>query len=414
MANALVACHDRPVSAVLSRVEDARVTWGRRISRTWYSLFQGPYTSVLLQSDPTTSPGPVAVSERMALSIAAVYRSLAVYSDLIGTMPVQRFRGETERLDLPPFVVHPAGAEVGWTDEIGQILWSLLLRGNAYGVPTSYDASGFPASFVVLDPNLVATDYDERGLPTYRYRSDGLDLLWINPGPLELLHLRWQRPPGALRGVGILDANAYPGGTLSGAWAANYFASEMMANPSPPAVLTHPMRLNEKQAGDLQTQWATSVGRSRSVPAVLSGGITYAPLALSARDAQLMETRKWNATDIATMFGLPPYMVGGSTGDSLTYATVEGEMIRLWTTSLMPMAVRLERGFSAWIPRGQRLRFVPDVLLRSQTLDRYQAHKIALEAGFETVDEVRDLENRPPLAQVPAVDPDDEIEEIGA
>jgi len=118
-----------------------------------------------------------------------------------------------------------------------------------------------------------------------------------------------------------------------------------------------------------------------------------------------MEQRKWNASEIATMFGLPPYMVGGSTGDSLTYATVEGEMIRLWTTALMPMTVRLERALSAWLPLGQRLRFVPDSLLRSQTLDRYNAHKIALETGFETLAEVRDLENLPPLPATPAVEP---------
>jgi len=125
-----------------------------------------------------------------------------------------------------------------------------------------------------------------------------------------------------------------------------------------------------------------------------------------------MEQRKWNASEIATMFGLPPYMVGGSTGDSLTYATVEGEMIRLWTTALMPMTVRIERALSAWLPHGQRLRFVPDALLRSQTLDRYNAHKLGIEAGFETVDEARDLENRPPLDKVPAPPPAPPLEEV--
>lgn len=72
-------------------------------------------------------------------------------------------------------------------------------------------------------------------------------------------------------------------------------------------------------------------------------------------------------------------------------------MQRLWTTALMPMATRLERAFGAWTPNGQRLRFVPDVILRASTRDRFEAHKIAIDAGFETVDEVRGLENRPPL-----------------
>jgi hypothetical protein len=36
-------------------------------------------------------------------------------------------------------------------------------------------------------------------------------------------------------------------------------------------------------------------------------------------------------------------------------------------------------------------------MLRADTLTRYQAHKIALDAGFLTVDEVRHIENLPTL-----------------
>jgi hypothetical protein len=39
-----------------------------------------------------------------------------------------------------------------------------------------------------------------------------------------------------------------------------------------------------------------------------------------------------------------------------------------------------------------------DALLRPDTKSRYEAHKIALDAGFLTLDEVRELENREPLA----------------
>jgi len=398
------------VNAALSVRAARAVDRTRTVSRSFYRLFQGPYTSVVLQDDPTSAPYAVAVSERVALAMGAVYRAVSIYGDLIGTMPVNAYH-DRDKLGLPGFLAHPAGSPVGATDEIGQICWSLLLRGNAYLVPTHYgNRGGYPEAFTVLDPTRVTVTDAASGGTEYRYHRDaqGPDLIWTNPGPLELLHIRWQRPPGSSVGIGVLDANAYPGGTLSGAWATNYYAADLMRNPTPPAVLTHPARLNATQAADLQSQWSTSVGRARSVPAVLSGGITFQSLPLSARDAQLIESRRWNATDIATQFGLPPYMLGGSTGDSLTYATVEGEMIRLWTTALMPMTVRLERALSAWLPLGQTLRFNPDALLRSQTLDRYNAHAIALTNGFATLDEIRQLENRPPLADVDGGD------EVGA
>lgn len=54
-----------------------------------------------------------------------------------------------------------------------------------------------------------------------------------------------------------------------------------------------------------------------------------------------------------------------------------------------------------------------DALLRPDTKTRYEAHKIALDAGFLTVDEVRELENREPLAEE-SVDPDPVPAEIVA
>lgn len=388
--------------AIATRNREPVLERARRIARTWFTLLPGPYTTAFLTGDDGY-PAAVRVTETTALSIGAVYAALGIYADLVGTMPVQRHRGEPEnpeRLPLPPFVDHPAGIPVGWTNEIGQTIWSLLLRGNAWAHATSYDSTGYPASFEVWDPNRVELRVGGDG----RMRVKYYDLVLVDPSPLELLHIAWQAVPGSPFGVGVLDASG-PGGPLANAYAANLYSTELMRNPTPPAVLTHPLRLNAQQATDLQTQWADSIARSRAVPAVLSGGITFQPLTVSARDVQLIESRRWNATEIATLFRLPPYMLGGSTGDSLTYATVEGENTRLWTAALQPMAVRLERAFGAWLPNGHRLRFVPDALLRTQTLDRFQAHKIAIESGFETVDEVRALENRAPLREPPPPEP---------
>lgn len=370
---------------------------------SWFPV-QGPFTSVLVpESSGSSSWVLMPVSARTALAIAAVYRALATYSDLIGTLPVQRLRGD-ERLPAPPFVDRPAGDVVGWTDEVGQVLWSLLLRGNAYLRVTSTDSTGYPSTFHVLDPDLVTVERAPSGAVRYRWSTGVDEQILDGPAPDELLHIRLNRPPGHYCGLGILDVQQGPASSLRGAFASEAYANELMASPMPPAVLTHPLRLNKQQATDLQTQWSESIGRARAVPAVLSGGITYQPLTVTAKDVELIASRRWNATQIAVLFGLPAWILGGSTGDSMTYSTVELELTRLWTMSLMPPTVRLERAFNAWVPNGQRIRFVPDALLRSQTIDRYRAHEIAIGAGFETVDEVRALENLPPLAAAAPAD----------
>jgi HK97 family phage portal protein len=272
------------------------------------------------------------------------------------------------------------------------------LRGNAYLRVTSTDSTGYPSTFTVLNPDIMTVERAPAGGVRYRWDTgDGTEQILDGPEPDELLHVRVNRPPGHFCGLGVLDVQQGPASSLRGAYASEAYANELMGSPMPPAVLTHPLRLNKGQAEALQQQWSESIGRARAVPAVLSGGITYQPLTVTAKDVELIESRRWNATQIAVLFGLPAWILGGSTGDSMTYSTVELELQRLWTMALMPQTVRLERSFGAWVPNGQRLRFVPDALLRAQTLDRYQAHKIALDGGWETVDEVRALENRPPL-----------------
>lgn len=375
---------------VLERVRRVATTWG-----TWWPV-PGPYTSIIL-SDTDASVWSVPVSARTALAVDAVYGCLGIYADSISTLPVVRLRGDYEVLEPPPFVARPAGHVVGWTDEIGQILWSLLLRGNAYARVTSYDWTGYPQTFQVLNPDAVTIEEAPSGGPRYRWKPNGLDELVLdNPRPTDLLHLKWQVPPGSFCGLGVLDANYGPGSTLAGAYASQTYGADLMANPVPPAVLTHPGRLSKLQSEELQEQWSTSTARARAIPAVLSGGITYQPLTVTPRDVELIESQKWSATRIATVFRVPPNMVGGTTGDSLTYSTVEGEMSRLWIQSLHPMAVRLERAFSSWLPTGQTLRFKEDALLRPQTLDRVNAYDVQIRSGVLTVDEARALEHRAP------------------
>ena len=87
----------------------------------------------------------------------------------------------------------------------------------------------------------------------------------------------------------------------------------------------------------------------------------------------------------------------GVPGDSSTYANVESRMIELRTFTLLPWERRIESTLDAQLPRGTGLRIRWDGLLRADTTTRYEAYKNAIDAGFMTVDEIRALEDLPPL-----------------
>jgi hypothetical protein len=78
----------------------------------------------------------------------------------------------------------------------------------------------------------------------------------------------------------------------------------------------------------------------------------------------------------------------------------------------MPYLVALEDGLSALVPRPQRVRFNVDGVLRSDLKTRYEAHAIALSNGFMTVDEVRQIEDLPPMPESVDDSPEDDVDEV--
>jgi phage portal protein BeeE len=90
-------------------------------------------------------------------------------------------------------------------------------------------------------------------------------------------------------------------------------------------------------------------------------------------------------------------MVGGEAPGHMAYTSPEQRSSDFLTYSARPWLYKVERGISSLLPRTQTAKFNAGGFARATLLDRYQAHQIALAAGFMTVNEVRDLEDLPPL-----------------
>src|SRR5690625_6951542 len=142
-------------------------------------------------------------------------------------------------------------------------------------------------------------------------------------------------------------------------------------------------------------------GRShRPWPAVLGNAVSYQPQMLSPQDAQFLESRQFSTTEIARLFGIPSHlMLAVVEGNSQTYMNVADADLTFVRWTLTQYLREIEEAFTVLLPRGQSARFNLDAVLRPSTKDRYSTHKIALEAGFLTVDEVRAIEGYKPLPQ---------------
>jgi hypothetical protein len=96
-------------------------------------------------------------------------------------------------------------------------------------------------------------------------------------------------------------------------------------------------------------------------------------------EAQFVETMKLTTNQIAAVYGIPPEMIGGESGSSMTYANVEQQQINFVMFTLRPWLVRLEHAFSALLPDRQYVKFNSDALIRADLKTRWEVNQIRAE-----------------------------------
>ena len=337
-------------------------------------------------SAPTRSDTPRSVTVADALSLPMVYRAIQIHATAGKQLSIGTFRGDVQVEDHPltrlpdPFTSRPAWIE--------QVIVSLASCGNAYW-EVIRDQSGACIALPVLNPLDMRIRTDRTGRVTgYGYRGAVLP-------PSRVQHLTLLRIPGTAYGLGPIQA-AQP--DLRGAldtrdYAANWFED----GGQPNGVLKSDQILNQDQAAEAKTRWNDTAGAKRGV-AVLGQGLTYQPIFLSPKDVQFIEAQQFSVTSIARMFGVPAsLMLAAVEGTSQTYANVEQDWLAYARFTLMGYLVEIEEALSSFLPGRQRARFNLEALLRADTSTRYQSFATAINAGFLTVDEVRQIENRAPL-----------------
>lgn len=135
---------------------------------------------------------------------------------------------------------------------------------------------------------------------------------------------------------------------------------------------------------------------------MIRGDATYTPISFSPDDAQFLGQRELSAREVARIFRVPGHLINADTAGSFTYANVVEENRHFVTHSLRPWLVRIERAItndSDLCPGNTYVQFDLDGLLRANTNDRYEAYRIAREGGWLTLNEIRELEDMPPLPQ---------------
>lgn len=133
---------------------------------------------------------------------------------------------------------------------------------------------------------------------------------------------------------------------------------------------------------------------------VLEGGIKATTFNQSPVDAQLMDVERITRNRVATVYNLPPHMLGDYSDTS--FSTAEQQMQEFLQLTIIPIVQQWEDELNrkllsdADYKLGYRFRFDTDSLIRADMVAMANKYQMAIRGGWMRMNEVREREGLPP------------------
>lgn len=181
------------------------------------------------------------------------------------------------------------------------------------------------------------------------------------------------------------------------------FGARFFSNGARPGgYLKHPGKLSDAAHKRLKESHAEShQGLSNAHRfKILEEGMDVATVGIPPNEAQFLETRKFQVTEIARIFRVPPHMLADL--ERATFSNIEHQSLEFVMHTLRPWLVRHEQAilrdlFTEAERRNLFAKYKVDGLLRGDTATRHQAYNTGVLTGYYTRNEVRELEDLNPL-----------------
>ena len=354
-------------------------------------------------------PGLPVVSEFAAQQISAVFACVNLIAGAISALPlnVHRRKPDGETFPLPSddlwWLFNEEfcprwGAPNGWEF----ICLNLLFHGNGYAIIRRHPVTSAPVGLEPVHANRVSV------LPT----PDRMRLVYTvahdmrvpNSAPGfevydqdDILHIAGFGFDGWY-GLSPLKYHLSMAGGV--ALATQEYAARFFTNGArPDLVITSDQAINPETAERIyQGFFEQHGGLSNSHrPVILGHGAKVTPVTLSAEDAQLLATRRFQVEEICRIYGVPPFMVGHlekTTSWGNGVETMGQGFVRFTLRQHLEKIVReINRKF--FLTRAKFVEFDTFALEQADMSSLFSSFATALGSGgsqpFMTTDEVRRL-----------------------
>lgn len=337
-----------------------------------------------------------------ALQLSTVFACVRLIAETISTLPIFLYKRIGERRVLarehPLFtLLHDSpNADMTAVEFWEAIVSQLCLWGNAYCLK-HYSGD-----------QIVAIDPLNPALMTVRRTLDGA-LIYVYADPRgqreytedDVWHVKGFGVDGlvGLSPVGV-GWRSVVAATSQEQASANLFGSEMKAT----ALVTHKEFLKQEQYEQTKDRIERHVfGNARTGSMLfLDGDMGYQQLTINPVDAQMLESRSFSVEDICRWFNVPPSMIGHGTMVSNWGTGREQMNLGFLQYVLRAYMVRIEQGIKkSLLNATERSKYYAEYsvegLLRADSTARAAYYAQMVQNGLKTRNEVRELENDPPI-----------------
>ncbi len=342
------------------------------------------------------------VSPDSALRLAAVYACVRVLSESLASLPLviyqRRADGGKDKVTdhwlyrllakRPNRFQNP----FEWRE---MLQGHLALRGNAYNQIIT-NAQGEVVELMPLHPDRIRLELLPSG--EYRYRfTDRFGTESILPRG-EVWHVRGLSSDG-LMGMSPVELARE---NLGMALAAQDYGARFFANDAKPTGgwIEFPGSFKDSEAKKVfrESYQQAQSGANRGKVLVLENGMKFHEVGVTNKDAQFLELRKFQITDVARLFRVPPHMIGDL--DRATFSNIEQQSLEFVMHTMTPWAERWEASIeSELLLEGDDIEVEFDFanLMRGDAASRASYYQSGIQNGWLTRNEARIAENLNPL-----------------
>lgn len=347
----------------------------------------------------TSSSGQVVTADK-AMRLSAVWACVRLLSESVSTLPLKIYERQADG-SRKPATNHPAysvlcrrpNAEMTPSRFMLMVVASICLRGNAF-VEKKYIGQKLVSLVPLLPQNMVVKRLDSGALEYTYTESKAKRVIPVK----NIMHIRGFGLDGVCGMMPMMTGRDVIGAALAVEQsAAKIFENGIQSS----GFLSADGALSEEQRERLRKYMqAFTSSKNAGKIMVLEGGMKYQGVTMNPEDAQMLESRSFSIEEICRWFRVPPFMVGHADKQSSWASSVEGMNLQFLTNTLRPLLVNIEQEISRCLLDSDDelfAEFSVEGLLRADSAGRSAYYTTALQNGWMSRNDVRRLENLPPI-----------------